>query len=103
MDLAKIIAELRAELQSFDTAIASIEELARLQNLYDADIPADIQSELKAAPPGPDPEDPAPVKRRRGRPRKIEPRESGETPPPKEPGAADSGANSSDDSTASAA
>jgi hypothetical protein len=67
MDLAKIIGELRQELQCLEAAIASMEELARVQN-----VPI---LALKPAPQGPevDPDDPPPGKVRRGRARKSEP------------------------------
>jgi len=65
MNLAKIIGELRAELQCLNTAITSMEELARVQKAADSgDRPADpLPSETPAdgAPP---------VKRGRGRPPK---------------------------------
>lgn len=98
MDLAKIIAELRVELQYFDTAIASIEELARIQTLRESGVPAGTPGAPEAATPGPELQDPAPVKRRRGRPRKDAPREAGEVPQPMR-----AGSESSGDSTASPA
>jgi hypothetical protein len=61
MDLAKIIDELRLELQCVDSAIASMEELIRLQALHAPEAPATSLPEPAA--------DPA-VKRGRGRPRK---------------------------------
>ena len=71
MDLAKIISGLRLELQCLNTAIASIEELARVQNVVEAE---SFQSDLPAGG-GPVTGQPAvegavPVKRGRGRPRK---------------------------------
>ena len=68
MDLAKIIAELRVELQCLDTAIASMEELARVQNVLESSTRPELPSGM---PPG-EPES-APVKRRRGRPPKHAP------------------------------
>jgi hypothetical protein len=97
MDLAKIIAELRVELQCLDTAIASIEELARAQNIAEADFrPA---REGERGPTEPDPDDIPPVKRRRGRPRKNAPQDTGITTQPKGPGSEEP----KDESTLSAA
>jgi hypothetical protein len=72
MDLAKIIAEMRLELQCLETAIASIEELARVQNV--------LTDELLGAPIQTD-EEGAPVKRPRGRPRKNPPMDSAPAQP----------------------
>jgi len=97
MDLAKIIVELRAELQCLDIAIASIEELARVQNVADAQ--PQPPSETDPSPPEPGPENVPPVKRRRGRPRKNEAKDGVDAPQPIGAGSAPS----SDGSTASAA
>ena len=105
MDLAKIIAELRLELQCLDAAIASVAELARVQNLSDEGVrPGTPPEPPEPFPPEPLPPEPvtegaAPVKRRRGRPRKNAASAVAETPQPKGPGSA----QSSGDSTASAA
>ena len=99
MDLAKIIAELRAELQCLDGAIASIEELARVQNMADGEIRTAASSEPESGPPEPGPENAPPVKRGRGRPRKNEVRNTGESRQPIDAGAT----QSRDGSTASAA
>jgi len=72
MDLAKIIAELRVELQCLNTAIASIEELARVQNIADGEAPPPSPRETERGPTEPGPENSPPEKRRRGRPRKSE-------------------------------
>jgi hypothetical protein len=72
MDLAKIIAELKMELQCLETAIASVERLARVQNVADVSALTGIPAESK--PPESGPGGPVPVKRRRGRPRKNEPK-----------------------------
>ena len=65
MDLAKIIADLRTELACLNSAIVSMEQLARVQSKPDSgtapSIPESGQSETGA-----------PVKRRRGRPRKVD-------------------------------
>jgi hypothetical protein len=98
MDLAKIIIELRAELQCLDSAIASIEELARVQNIAEAHIHPSSE-ETGPVPPDPGPENVPPAKRRRGRPRKNEARDSGDAPKPIGTGSA----KPSDGSTASAA
>jgi hypothetical protein len=66
MDLAKIIGELRSELQCFDAAIAAVEELARFQNVA---VSAAAHPKIAANPEPPSAEAP-PVKRGRGRPRK---------------------------------
>lgn len=100
MDLAKIIAELRLELQCLDAAIASIEELARVQNVGGADLPPATASKPESAPPEPEPEGVAPVKRRRGRPRKQDAPDTGEPSKSMGPGSATSNGG---DSTASAA
>jgi hypothetical protein len=66
MNLAKIIADLRLELQCLSTAIASMEELARVQSLSESAV-------RELAQPNPEPtgdDEPPPVKRRRGRPPK---------------------------------
>ena len=65
MKLAKIIGELRVELRCLDTAIASLEELKRVQAALDS-------GAGQEAPPDPEPDagGPPPVKRKRGRPRK---------------------------------
>lgn len=84
MDLAKIIGELRVELQCLDTAIASMEELARVQSLSDF-------ANRPAGSSGPDPQpepsvdEALPVKRRRGRPRKDSGAASTESPQPEAP------------------
>jgi len=65
MDLAKIIADLRFELQTMNTAIASLESLERIQEAADS-APRRGNSASK-----PSSEEPAPVKRPRGRPRKY--------------------------------
>jgi hypothetical protein len=82
MDLAKIIVELRAELQCLDTAIASMEELARVQNIAEAHVHP-TSGEAGSVPPEPGPENSPPVKRRRGRPRKNEAQDSANIPKPK--------------------
>jgi hypothetical protein len=64
MDLGKIIAQLKTELQCLDAVIASMEALARVQDLAGS-APGDV---LPSEPP-PD-EEPLPPKKRRGRPRK---------------------------------
>jgi hypothetical protein len=91
MDLAKIIAEMKVELQCLDTAIASIEELARVQNVP-------LPGEIRGAPaetgaPVPASEETAPVKRSRGRPRKTQPGGEGTAvqPTDSEPTQADDG------------
>ena len=70
MDLAKIIGELRLELQCLDAAIASVEELARVQKLSGSaagnETPVVDESAVGDAPP-------QPLKRPRGRPRKVSP------------------------------
>jgi hypothetical protein len=65
MDLAKIISELKVQLQYLDVAIASMEELARVQNVLDSG-----GRQVVVPDPDPTPETPPPVKRGRGRPRK---------------------------------
>ena len=65
MDLAKIIGNLRVELQYLDAAIASMEQLARAQGYPDSSSRSEAPSDPQ--PPG---EDAPPLKRRRGRPRK---------------------------------
>jgi hypothetical protein len=65
MDLAKIIGELKLELECLDTAIASMEELARVQSIADTGV-----RPLAPAETLPESEDPPPAKRRRGRPSK---------------------------------
>ena len=91
MDLAKIIIELRAELQCLDTAIASIEELARVQNIAEAHVRPPSESDPVGSdpvPPEPVPENTPPVKRRRGRPRKSEtedPLDAGSATPDDDP------------------
>jgi hypothetical protein len=84
MDLAKIIAEMRVELQCLDTAIASIEELARVQNIPVPDAvhaePSEEPGESPASPSESD--DPPPVKRPRGRPRKDQPSDASQAPQP---------------------
>jgi hypothetical protein len=97
MDLAKMIIELRAELQCLNTAIASIEELARVQNVADSNIRP--PSETEPVPPEPDPGNAPPVKRRRGRPRKNEAQDRADATKPGDAGSV----QSSDSSTASAA
>ena len=97
MDLAKIIAEMKVELQCLDTAISSIEELARLQNALPPD-------GAPPTPPGGGPagqatEAAAPARRPRGRPRKNPPT-PGES---STSGDGDSSPEASDDGTASAA
>ena len=71
MDLAKIIADLRVELQCLNTAIASMEELARVQSHLDSGnhptTPNAGPSDVSEPPGDPSP----PVKRGRGRPRKV--------------------------------
>ena len=99
MDLAKSIAELRVELQCLDTAIASIEELARVQNLTFAGVRPATTSEAEPVAPEAVPEDAAPVKRGRGRPRKNPAPAVGETSQPM----GDGSAQSNDGSTVSAA
>lgn len=76
MDLGKIIAQLRTELQCLDTVIASIEELARVQSLAEAGVG-------EAVPSGVEPEkDLPPEKPRRGRLRKSDAGGAGEPPAP---------------------
>jgi hypothetical protein len=104
MDLAKIIAELKVELQCLDAVIVSIEELARVQNLADEGVRPATSSDDEPVPPGlvppkTVPEDAARVKRRRGRPRKNAAPAVGEPPEPVVAGPA----QSNDDSTVSAA
>lgn len=64
MDLAKIIAQLRTELACIDSAIASIEQLGRVKNTPPGGMALPI-------PEGGQTETGAPVKRGRGRPRKV--------------------------------
>jgi hypothetical protein len=66
MDLTKIIGELRAELQCLNAAIASMEELARVQSLPDTGENQTVSCEPVATV-----ETPQIEKRRRGRPRKT--------------------------------
>src|SRR5215469_15689623 len=86
MDLSKIITELRMELECLNTAIASMEELARVQNLVDAgDQPTPPSGPGRiAGEPGQSetPQDAAPVKRPRGRPRKHPVASTEEAPKP---------------------
>ena len=65
MDLAKIIADLRTELACLNSAIASMEQLARFQSTPDG-------GKALSIPESGQPETGAPVKRRRGRPRKAD-------------------------------
>ena len=74
MDLGKIIAQLRSELQCLDTVIASMEELARVQKLTDGENTE--EAALDAAP-----DTPEPPKQRRGRPRRGDTQLSGPEPP----------------------
>ncbi len=77
MDLSKIIAELREELQCFDAAITSIEELARVQKMKDAAARMDSPREPERVLTEPEVHDAPPAKRRRGRPRKHAKQDSG--------------------------
>jgi hypothetical protein len=92
MDLAKIIGELRLQLQCLDAAIASMEELARVQNIPDSGAREEVPAATDASA-----EEPPPAKRRRGRPRKN-PVPDSESPQP-----TDSSTPPDDDSTESAA
>ena len=65
MDLAKIIADLRTELACLNSAIASMEQLARFQSTPDG-------GKALSIPESGQPETGVPVKRRRGRPRKAD-------------------------------
>ena len=94
MDLAKIIGELRLELQCLEAAIASMEELARVQNLVN-------ESGEDTQPDPPPPGEPPVAKRRRGRPRKSQEASSPEEPPQHMPPG--SVPTESDDSSISAA
>jgi len=84
MNLAKIIGELRAELQCLNTAITSMEELARVQNAADLE-----ERPVDSTPVEPSTDGTPPVKRRRGRPPKnatpvpetVEPTTSDPVPP----------------------
>jgi hypothetical protein len=66
MDLAKIIGDLKLELKCLDVAIASMEELARIQNIS---VPSPVQT--TPSTPLPAMQEPPPLKRGRGRPRKY--------------------------------
>jgi len=66
MNLAKIIGELRAELQCLNTAITSMEELARVQSAADSE-----DRPVNPPPAEPSADATPPVKRRRGRPPKV--------------------------------
>jgi hypothetical protein len=99
MDLAKIIAELRMELQCLDTAITSMEELARAQNVADADIRPVTPPDNEPDPNDAGPQNVPPMKRGRGRPRKNAAQSAGD--PPQHTGS-DSG-QASDSTTATAA
>jgi hypothetical protein len=91
MDLAKIIGDLKAELQCLVTAINSMEELARVQSLSDSEV-----RQIVSSPPDPESQGQPQVKRRRGRPRK--------NPLPSSESSQTSGAGPSNDgSSASAA
>jgi len=65
MDLAKIIADLRTELACLNSAIASMEQLARVHGAPDS-------GKAPSIPESGQPETGVPVKRRRGRPRKTD-------------------------------
>jgi hypothetical protein len=94
MDLVKIIGDLKAELQCLDAAIASMEELVRVQGLTDSAVPRAIEIAATPVPPAP-----GPGKRGRGRPRKNPLPPVEESPSPIEPGSQPA----SDDSAVSAA
>lgn len=66
MDLAKIISDLRMELNCLNAAIVAVEELARVQKQLE---PAAAR-QASSAGEGPLQPDGPPVKRGRGRPRK---------------------------------
>ena len=71
MDLAKIIGELRLELECVVSAIASMEELARVKSLSQPGARQAQPTDLAPSTDIPELETGAePVKRRRGRPRK---------------------------------
>lgn len=63
MDLGKIIAQLRSELQCLDAVIVSMEALARVQSLTDS-LPGE-----EFPPENPPDEEPPPARKRRGRQR----------------------------------
>jgi hypothetical protein len=96
MNLAKIIGELRLELQCLNTAIASMEELARVQSLSESTGREFAQPDATPPPSG---DEPPPAKRRRGRPPKNVSQASEESPQPVAPASAPAG----DEPTASAA
>ena len=85
MDLAKIIGELRLELECVVSAIASIEELARVKNLSQQGARQVQPTDPETSPKTPELEAGAePVKRGRGRPRKnpVVPVQDNLEPPP---------------------
>ena len=86
MDLAKIIGELKLELQCLDAAITSMEDLARFQNIK---LPDALTH--PSADPEPAPLDPPPVKRPRGRPRKNPAPVTGTAPEPQASGQSEPG------------
>jgi len=90
MDLSKIIGELKVELQVLDTAIASMEELARVQNLAEMGSRPVIPSETDSQP-APTAEQPQERKRKRGRPRKEVSAAGPEESEPMEPEAPNAG------------
>lgn len=80
MDLAKIIADLRLELQTMNMAIASLEALARIQKVPGSAPRHAVAASDRSA------REPAPAKRPRGRPRKnplpVNPAASHDAPSP---------------------
>jgi len=75
MDLSKIISELRTELKCLQEAIASMEELARVQNVPEPGKPVTPPDPQPVMEPGG-----VPIKRGRGRPRKHQPTQFSEQP-----------------------
>jgi hypothetical protein len=76
MDLAKIIDELRTELDCLNAAIASMEQLARVQNTPNDGAALPIP---ESGQPAEEAQVPPPAKRRRGRPRKQDSQQSEQT------------------------
>jgi hypothetical protein len=77
MDLAKIIGELKLELQCLDAAIAAMVDLVRVQGLHVPEAREKVVP-LSSPPPLPSPQ----VKRGRGRPRKYAAPMVEPSPPP---------------------